>query len=264
MTQADSVHSTPPTNTSLSRRTVLAGFASAAALPIATAIPTAAPALTAASLQQPHCEADLLAMADQYAVAYKKWSDLNLVVDRMDGSRFASRGDRPEVLNRREADAELGLPSLWPYPDDHKPIWDRPIDVNLIRDAKWTIFSKVETDDEVTVSLRKVMPSPAARARADEIIAAYDDWHSRGERLPRGYRKAKRESDKAHRAYVRLEMRIANTRANTPEGMLAKVKCAQAYTERDTGFDFDEGGCPEIMAQSVFLDVMRMSSKAEG
>jgi hypothetical protein len=40
MTQADSVLSTPPTNTSRSRRTVLAGIASAAALPIAAAVPT--------------------------------------------------------------------------------------------------------------------------------------------------------------------------------------------------------------------------------
>jgi hypothetical protein len=39
MTQADSVHSTPPTNTSRSRRAVLAGIASAAALPIAAASP---------------------------------------------------------------------------------------------------------------------------------------------------------------------------------------------------------------------------------
>jgi hypothetical protein len=42
MTQADGVHSTPPTNTSKSRRTVLAGIASAAALPIAAAAPAAA------------------------------------------------------------------------------------------------------------------------------------------------------------------------------------------------------------------------------
>jgi hypothetical protein len=46
MTQADSVHSTPPTNTSLSRRAVLAGIAAAAALPIAAAIPTTEAATT--------------------------------------------------------------------------------------------------------------------------------------------------------------------------------------------------------------------------
>jgi hypothetical protein len=115
-----------------SRRAVLAGIVSAAALPIAAAVPATAlamPLAPAAAPSGPHPDAELLAMADQYAVAYKKWSDLNLVVDRMDGSRFAARRDRPEVINWQEADAELGLPSLWPYPDDHKPIWDRPIDV---------------------------------------------------------------------------------------------------------------------------------------
>jgi hypothetical protein len=262
MTQADSVHSTPPTNTSAgqSRRSILGAIATGIVAALASTI--AQPATAAAATIGPHPDAELLAMANQYAIAYKKWSDLNLAVDRMDGSRFASRGDRPEVLNRREADAELGLPSLWPYPNDHEAIWDRPIDVDPLREAKWNISSKSETDDEVTVSLRKVTPSPAARARADEIITAYDDWQSRSERLPRGYRKAKHESDKAHRAYMRLERRIANTRANTPEGMLAKVKCAQAYNETEEGFSFDDGGCPEVMARSIFLDIVRMNSKA--
>jgi hypothetical protein len=77
-----------------------------------------------------------------------------------------------------------------------------------------------------------------------------------------GYRKAKCECDKAHKAYMRLERRIANTRANTPEGMLAKVKCAQAYNETEEGFSFDDGGCPDVMAQSIFLDIVRMNSKA--
>ena len=45
MPKADSMHSTPPTNTSRSRRAVLAGIASAASLPIAAAMPTTAPAM---------------------------------------------------------------------------------------------------------------------------------------------------------------------------------------------------------------------------
>jgi hypothetical protein len=260
MTQADSVLSTPPTNTSLSRRNILGAIATGAAAALAATI--AEPATAAAAPIGPHPDAELIAIADQYAVAYKKWSDLSLVVDRMDGSRFAARGDRPEVLNRREADAELGLPSLWSYPNDHEAIWDRPIDVDPLREAKWLISSKSEADDEVTVSVRKVTPSPAARVRADEIIAAYDDWQSRSARLPRGYRKAKCESDKAHRAYMRLERRIANTQANTLEGMLAKVRCAQTYNETEEGFSFDDGGCPEVMARSIFLDIVRMNSKA--
>jgi hypothetical protein len=48
MTQADCVLSTPPTNTSRSRRAVLAGIASAAVLPIAATIPTTAPAFPTA------------------------------------------------------------------------------------------------------------------------------------------------------------------------------------------------------------------------
>jgi hypothetical protein len=44
MAKATRVHSTPPTNTSRSRRAVLAGIASASALPIVAAMPTVAPA----------------------------------------------------------------------------------------------------------------------------------------------------------------------------------------------------------------------------
>ena len=46
-------------------------------------------------------------MADQYAVAYEKYSDLSRAFDRIDGRRLAGRGVRPEVLTWREANAEL-------------------------------------------------------------------------------------------------------------------------------------------------------------
>jgi hypothetical protein len=77
MTKADSVHSTPPTNTSRSRRTVLAGIASAAALPIA-ALPIAAAAWAAAA-QAPDAElielgARFEPLVDRYYVAHRRWS----------------------------------------------------------------------------------------------------------------------------------------------------------------------------------------------
>jgi hypothetical protein len=71
-----------------------------------------------------------------------------------------------------------------------------------------------------------------------------------------------REMNRAHRAYMHLEKRIAKTRATTLEGMRAKVKCAQVYAEREADFGFDTGGCPDVMAQSIFLDVVRNSKAA--
>jgi hypothetical protein len=72
MTQADSVHSTPPTNTSRSRRTVLAGIASAAALPIAAAAPVAAARTLDAELVE--LGARFEPLVDQYYVARKHWA----------------------------------------------------------------------------------------------------------------------------------------------------------------------------------------------
>jgi hypothetical protein len=81
MTQADSVYITPPTNTSRSRRTVLAGIASAAALPIAAAIPT--PAAASAD--------PIFAVMDAFR--------------RVEAPYFAVPGDIPDELSDQYFDA---------------------------------------------------------------------------------------------------------------------------------------------------------------
>jgi hypothetical protein len=69
MTQADSVHSTPPINTSVTRRAFIYTIA---AIPIAAAAPTAA-------AQSPDAElielgAQFEPLVDQYYVAHRRWS----------------------------------------------------------------------------------------------------------------------------------------------------------------------------------------------
>jgi hypothetical protein len=84
MTQADRVHSTPPTNTSRSRRAVLAGIVSAAALPVVAAIPTAAPAL-------PGSDSELIELADQYVKVQERWSVLADEEAELELVRYAGR-----------------------------------------------------------------------------------------------------------------------------------------------------------------------------
>jgi hypothetical protein len=73
MTQADRVHSTPPTNTSVTRRNVLGTVAvAAAALPIAAAAPTAAAQTLDAELIE--LGARFEPLVDQYYVAQRRWS----------------------------------------------------------------------------------------------------------------------------------------------------------------------------------------------
>jgi hypothetical protein len=202
-------------------------------------------------------DVELLALADQYAVAHKKWSGLSLAVDRMEDEFKYRRNPVPDTLRYRQSDADLGLPLPWPLPKDRPPIWERPVDVNNLREAKWIISSKCETEDETTVTLRKVTPSAAARARGDEIIAAYDEWHKEG-KPPRGYKKALREARRADRDYRRLEKRVAETRATTFDGMLAKVRCAQVFAESNELNTIDGGGAAEVMALSIFEDLTRV------
>jgi hypothetical protein len=59
--------------------------------------------------------------------------------------------------------------------------------------------------------------------------------------------------DKAMKEYYRLEDAINETRAATVEGMLAKIRCAEADECGEiTGFN---SGCPEVMALSIFQDI---------
>jgi hypothetical protein len=203
-------------------------------------------------------DTELIALADAYIIAEKRFCDLNRKVDQMEGEFNHRRKPVPDALNWRDSDAELGLPSLWHSSEDHPPIWDRPIDVNQIRDANWTVVSKYAIEGEVSITLRDVTPSAAARARADEIIAAFDEWREDA-MPPRGYKKAVREKDKAYRASERLEAQIAKTPATTLEGMRAKIRCAQAFEWDDDIGSIDSGGATEAMALSIFKDVLRLT-----
>jgi beta-phosphoglucomutase-like phosphatase (HAD superfamily) len=99
------------------------------------------------------------------------------------------------------------------------------------------------------------------RRRADEIIAAFDDWHKDGP-PPRGYKKACREKDRAEREYCRIEKQIAGTRATTLAGMLAKIRCAQGYAKSGEIDDIEDGSCAAEMAVSVFRDIQQLVKTA--
>lgn len=58
-----------------------------------------------------------------------------------------------------------------------------------------------------------------------------------------------------------LESRIANLRASTVEGMIAKIRCAQTYSKVKNLDDsyWGSGGCIENMAQSIFNDLQALA-----
>jgi len=60
-----------------------------------------------------------------------------------------------------------------------------------------------------------------------------------------------------------LEREVAETPAQTFEGMLAKIRCAETWQReegREQGLDrIDSGSCEEAMALSILKDIRRLA-----
>lgn len=193
---------------------------------------------------------EILLLTEQYIAAEQNYCDLDRRVDEMKG-KCTNKRPRPEVLRWRDTDeAELGLTvsGVW---------WDSYYDIDRLRMAKWSTTKIVDSDDEQSCSTRKFAPSDLARVRADEIISAFTEWNE-SSKLPRGFKKAVQEMKRAERHYLKLEKRIAKTRATTFLGMQAKIRCARAYEKSEIDL-IEQGGCAEAMALSIFADIRRQA-----
>lgn len=247
------------------------------ALPIAAAVPTAAPAMpvlhAAAPPAGPHPDAKLFALIDQFVIADRKYRALRATVDRMeDEIRFPDRGEMPEVLRWRPSDRRLGLPALYVCQAIPKPNWDCELQVRRIRPTRWVTQTTVVykglrgamlAGSEYKVVHHYMKPSKQARRRADEIIEAFDSWTALG-KPPRGFAKLKKDLKAADKLATKLENQVSEMRATTVDGMLAKVRAAHTSlwckpTEIfDTGLD-DLSGCAETMADSIFRDLQKLA-----
>jgi len=79
-------------------------------------------------------------------------------------------------------------------------------------------------------------------------------------KVPRGYRKATREANKAGRVWTRLKKSLGNTRATTFEGMIAKMRCARAY--EGWAYEDIQDGPPHQMALSIMDDLQALARTA--
>jgi hypothetical protein len=211
-------------------------------VPIVAAAPTAPSAMP---LSNP--DSKLLALADEYVIAEQRYSDLAIVVDRMN-----ERTDPPEVLRIRPSDLELGRsPSF----DKSDGFWQRPCDLDQWRRLDEWEIECTKTEDRMEMVQWRVPASDELKARAAEIVTAFDAWC---EKRPRGYKKAGRELARAEKAYLLLEAEVANTRALTIDGMRAKIRCARAWEREEIGSI--SGGCAEAMALSIFRDLEQLGS----
>jgi hypothetical protein len=272
--------SVPKTTT---RRAFLAGVAiagaaspiaaSAAAAMLAPAI-EALPSVPAASAAGPNPDTALMQMVEDFIATHKeckRWSR----VRKREYKKHEARHPMPEVLNVRPEDVELDIPDARDsleraqerarqYPDD--PRYRDPYyfgnAVDQMRSPTWRM-AKAETtgaadEGETSVRYWRLQPSPAARARADEIVAAYDEWKPRFDRLPRAYSDAERKTDVPFNREQRLQRKIARTPARTLAGLAAKVKVFALTMAEDA----DNAETMRMVASSFMRDVVALEKIA--
>jgi hypothetical protein len=239
-----------------SRRTVLAGLASAAALPVVAAIPTAAPAMdfpVAPIAPTAPADLELVELANQLIAAAAESRRLDQIAGEL--SCISYRIQPFAGMEVRSSDAELGIP-LPDQTDEYLCGFYGGAAVNKIRQPKWLDCKKVGEDaDNLAMTFRNITPSAEARARADEIVAAYDEWEAAKEKKPRGFKAAIDAYDKAESIETRLEQKIHSIRATTIEGMTAKARCAELY--------YFEGGVVDNFSESIAKDLLALSGRGK-
>lgn len=253
-------------------------------LPIAAAVPTAAPAMPPAAAPAlrvlhdtvapaiPHPDAKLFALIEQFVAADRKYRELRASIDRAEDhvKSTSKRAEMPDVLRWRKSDARLGVPHPYVCNAFPEPQFDRDMQVDPLRRKRWVLSTRVTVKGHLIKGMfyekmTMFTPSKAARARADEIIAAYDVWAKPAARVyPRGFKKLEKECDRADKVASDLQFQVCEMRATTIDGMLAKVRAAHATLWCKPNAIFETGldnlsGCAEEMAESVFRDLQSMA-----
>ena len=270
-----------------SRRAMLkSALAAAVAAPV-VALPAAA-ALTPPAMEsalsglatnlagQSEQDAGLLRLVDRCLKA-DRYRNRLLQIDHGDYEARETANPMPDVLRVRPEDNDLGLPDPdWqndvtrrmkrgPRPrissadySDHR--W-----IGNLREAQWPVFDWIEPPEGKDfyycgghLVVEYVDPSPAARARADEIVKAYKEWQSR-KRDPDEEARDRR-SMASYERLSKLQYKIEATPARTLAGVLAKVRAAAAA--RAAG-DYDRSGeAYDILTDSIVQDIERLSTGA--
>jgi hypothetical protein len=224
-----------------SRRAVLTTMVVALALPIAATLPVAAPAV-AAPLSS---DAELLELVERFIAADAEWDRLNRIWDEMDEMPEFPRKP-PAVLKIREGDSGLGIPQSQ---QPEYPGYYSGSEVGIMRMKKWRDRERssfLEDDEKFVATICHITPSSEARARADEIVAAFDKSPNR---KSRAYRAAERAKDRAMDISHDFANQIAEMQAMTVQGLAAKARCVKSLW-----MDSD-------VARSIVDDVLAMAER---
>jgi hypothetical protein len=235
--------------TAPSRRRFLAVLSAGAAATVAPAalaatlapLPETASSAIAPAVVAPSPDAGLLVLFDQYMATNAEEQRLRAIYDR-GRDRHQAKHPMPEVIRVQPGDAELGLPEC---PDHGRFGRSYICRISELQRQEWPVYEptidlpeglRFQYGGGGGVVMRWGPPSPAARARADEIIEAHDRWEAKYWRKPREHRSIERQADRADKLKDRLRARIDRTRAHTVAGLAAKAQVAAIEGDQDTQF----------------------------
>jgi hypothetical protein len=245
------------TTTILSRRRMLAGFA--LALPAATVAASAAAAMLAPAADTPlsglatgvapsNPDAALLKLVDEYFAALAEQDRLDEAHTPFEEKWFAQKKrPMPDALRVRPEDGDLGIPE----PFEGSYYHGRSVaDLNSETWCRCDVIKK-EGNERILRSYY-VTPTPAARARADEIINSWRRWEKKSERRPRGMRAVERARNATIDRVLKLEWQIESTPAQSLAGMAAKARIVGAHGMDPRG----------EMAESLARDLLALDGRA--
>ena len=178
--------------------------------------------------------APLNALVDEFAAAENEFCRANKIVDEMDEERFKIQP--AETLHIREDDTALGIEADSNDKYRRREGFYDMREVQRLREPLWWTYEKTDhPGGGYSFEARPFRPSPEAKARADEIIAAFDEWERKRNKKPRGYRAAERESHRTSARAGKLQDKIATSRASCFGDLVAKAKAATVM-----GHDFSQ------------------------
>ncbi|MEH2468851.1 hypothetical protein V1281_001893 [Nitrobacteraceae bacterium AZCC 2161] len=211
----------------------------------------------AKSEERGEADVELLDLVDQYVAAQAEHERLRKIAEGLE-TAFLDEG-KPKAVRVRAGDADLGIRAfIGRLGKDHNPF-----NIDVLRAPEWPApDSKVElgTGRVRIIAERLVKPSAEARARADQIIAAFDQWRkNRKEKKPRRLLTAERKRDECDDRVQALEERIAEMTAATSAGMIAKARC---IVDEEYWPDCDDA--LSIFSTSIVRDLLAADVKRSG
>jgi hypothetical protein len=209
-------------------------------------------------------DAQLLDLAERYIFAEAEHEVACGEHSKLEEAWFDARGPMPKALRVRKTDAALGIQPLAPVRGaPRRKSYEFAYDVDPLRAETWPVgeCDIQETADMYSISRQRAAPSPEARARADEIIAAYDEWEAKRPKVkPRAVAAADRKKDAACSRACRIEEQVADTPATSLAGLVAKARCAVALCRDGRP---DPAVLSTELAASIIADLLAMQAAPE-